>query len=190
MSYRVAAVQAEPAWLDAPKGVENTVQLIREAKANGAHLIAFPVCWIPGHPLWLSYPNKTTFDDLKERFIMNSIGYRSTEMARLREAARQSEINVILGFAERQGAQISMPMPEFSDCPVPELHWWPSAHSRVETTGIGRVGVLCGHEHADPVFKRRTIQKREDLHISTWAPLFKNDPQTKAPWFQTTEGFY
>jgi hypothetical protein len=39
---------------------------------------------------------------------MNSIGYRSTEMARLREAARQSEINVILGFAERQGAQISM----------------------------------------------------------------------------------
>lgn len=83
---------------------------------------------------------------------------------------------------------LHQPMPEFSDCPVPELHWWPSAHSRVEATGIGRVGVLCGHEHADPVFKRRTIQKREDLHISTWAPLFKNDPQTKAPWFQTTEG--
>ena len=40
--YRVAAVQAAPAWLDLDRSVDKSIALIDEAAANGARLIAFP----------------------------------------------------------------------------------------------------------------------------------------------------
>lgn len=51
---RVAVPQAEPAWLDLEAGVTKTTELIKEAAQNGAKLIAFSECWIPGYPgfLW------------------------------------------------------------------------------------------------------------------------------------------
>jgi nitrilase len=51
---KVAVPQAEPAWLDLEAGVVKTIELIGEAAQNGAQLIAFSECWIPGYPgfLW------------------------------------------------------------------------------------------------------------------------------------------
>jgi len=59
---KVAVTQLEPAWcesfitlsndrFDLEKAVEKTVKYIKEAAENGADLIAFPECWIPGSPL-------------------------------------------------------------------------------------------------------------------------------------------
>jgi predicted amidohydrolase len=50
---RVAVTQAEPEWLDLAGGVVKTCNLIAEAAHNGAKLIAFPECWIPGYPGWI-----------------------------------------------------------------------------------------------------------------------------------------
>lgn len=50
---RVAVTQAEPEWLDLAAGVVKTCSLIAEAAQNGAKLIAFPECWIPGYPCWI-----------------------------------------------------------------------------------------------------------------------------------------
>ncbi|MGW1787318.1 nitrilase-related carbon-nitrogen hydrolase, partial [Streptomyces sp. NPDC002143] len=54
-AYRVAAVQAEPVWLDADATVEKTIGLIEDAAAQDVALVAFPETWIPGYPafLWL-----------------------------------------------------------------------------------------------------------------------------------------
>ena len=54
-TYKVAAIQAEPCWLDADAGVDKATALIAEAAANGARLVAFPELWIPGyhHRDWL-----------------------------------------------------------------------------------------------------------------------------------------
>lgn len=54
-TVRVAVTQAEPAWLNLAAGVKKTCALIEEAAKNGAELIAFPECWIPGYPCWIWY---------------------------------------------------------------------------------------------------------------------------------------
>lgn len=50
---RVAVTQAEPVWLDLDATVDKTCSLIAEAASNGAQLIAFPECWVPGYPAWI-----------------------------------------------------------------------------------------------------------------------------------------
>ena len=52
-TVRVAAVQAEPAWLDLAAGVDKVISLIGEAAAGGARLVAFPETFIPGYPWWI-----------------------------------------------------------------------------------------------------------------------------------------
>lgn len=49
----VAAVQAEPEWLDLQAAVDKTCSLIQDAAQRGVRLIAFPECWIPGYPAWI-----------------------------------------------------------------------------------------------------------------------------------------
>lgn len=53
VAIRVAVTQAEPVWLDLNGTVDKTCKLIADAAANGAKLIAFPECWIPGYPCWI-----------------------------------------------------------------------------------------------------------------------------------------
>jgi len=50
---RVAVTQAEPAWLDLAASVKKTCGLIDEAASNGAELVAFPECFIPGYPTYI-----------------------------------------------------------------------------------------------------------------------------------------
>lgn len=52
-TIRIAVTQAEPAWLDLDASVQKTISLVEEAASNGAQLISFPECWIPGYPAWI-----------------------------------------------------------------------------------------------------------------------------------------
>jgi nitrilase len=52
-TVRVAVTQAEPEWLDLDASVRKTCSLIGEAAGEGARLISFPECWIPGYPAWV-----------------------------------------------------------------------------------------------------------------------------------------
>lgn len=60
---RVAVTQAEPVWLDLQGSVAKVVKLMGEAAENGAQLIAFPECFIPGYPCWIWYVHDTQTDD-------------------------------------------------------------------------------------------------------------------------------
>lgn len=117
-TIRVAVTQAEPGWFDLAGALKKTCDLITEAAANGAELIVFPECWIPGYPCWIWYAsNMCDFSgakltiirtrlvdfDLGVKYIKNSLVVDSVEMETIRECAAQNKIIVSLGFSENDG---------------------------------------------------------------------------------------
>src|SRR5882672_7216499 len=104
-NYKVAVVQAAPAFLDLDAGIDKTVAFIEEARAAGARLIAFPETWLPGYPwwIWLGSPAWAMMRGFVGRYFDNSLGYDSPEAEKLRQAARRNNIFVGLGLSERDG---------------------------------------------------------------------------------------
>lgn len=121
---RVAVTQAAPIWLDLDATVEKTCALIKEAAANGAQLVTFPECWIPGYPAWIWYELRNipsidrftcgrqaneVFTNIRSRqidmrltttYMQNSLKIDSPQMLRIRECAAAHSIIVSIGFSE------------------------------------------------------------------------------------------
>ena len=94
--YRVAAVQAAPAWLDLDRSIDKSIALIEEAAANGARLIAFPEVFIPGYPwhIWLDSPAWAIGRGFVQRYFDNSLSYDSPQAEKLRAAVRKAKLKI------------------------------------------------------------------------------------------------
>src|SRR5580698_2369690 len=96
--FKVAAVQAAPAFLDLDASVEKAVRLIDEAGAAGAKLIAFPETWIPGYPWWIWLSAPAMGMQYVQRYHDNSLVVGSAEFGRLSQAARDCGIWLSTGY--------------------------------------------------------------------------------------------
>jgi len=105
---RVAAVQAESAWLDLAAGVDKVISLIGEAAAGGARLVAFPETFIPGYPWWIWLDSPAAGMRFVPRYMTSSMTRDGLEMDRIRQAAARHDIYVVLGFSERSGGSLYM----------------------------------------------------------------------------------
>lgn len=76
-TLKLAAVQAEPGFLDLAAGVEKTIDLIAQAAGAGCDLVVFPEAWIPGYPfhIWLGAPAWSM--RFVQRYFDNSLGVDS-----------------------------------------------------------------------------------------------------------------
>jgi nitrilase len=103
-TFRIAAIQACPAYLDREKTVEKACALIAEAGTQGARLAVFPEAFIPGYPIWVWFmpPGRTA--DLREAYAQlhaNAVTLPDETTARLAGAARQAGVAVAIGVNER-----------------------------------------------------------------------------------------
>ncbi|GLR84757.1 hypothetical protein GCM10007857_14670 [Bradyrhizobium iriomotense] len=105
--YKVAVVQAAPAWLDLDASIGKSIALIEEAAKKGAKLIAFPEVFIPGYPwhIWLDSPAWSIGRGFVQRYFDNSLAYDSPQAEKLRQAVRKAGLTAVIGLSERDGGR-------------------------------------------------------------------------------------
>src|SRR6267154_2111271 len=191
--YKVAAVQAAPAFLDLDASVDKAVKLIDEAGAKGARLIAFPETWIPGYPwwIWLGAPAWAIMKGFVSAYFDNALAYDSPAADKLRQAAKRNDIVVVLGLSERAGG--SLYIAQWSIAPdgetVAQRRKLKPTHVERSVFGegdgsdlavhdleIGRVGALCCWEHLQPLSKYAMYAQNEQVHVAAWPSFSLYDP--------------
>jgi nitrilase len=187
---KVAAAHAAPVFLDRVATVAKAISLIREARRNGAELIAFPESFIPAFPVWAAMGAPIDNHDLFERFAEASLYADGPEIAEIAAEARRSHIVVSLGFSERSHASVGCLwnsnilidergtivnhhrklVPTFYE----KLVWasGDGAGLQVSDTRVGRVGALICGENTNPLARYTLMAQGEQIHISSWPALW------------------
>ena len=96
--FKIAAVQAHPIYFDREASTEKACHLIQKAGGLGASLAAFGETWLPGYPFFV-WGSLTPAMEVE--YLANAVEIPSATTDRLCEAARQANIDVVIGMAER-----------------------------------------------------------------------------------------
>lgn len=181
--FKVAVVQAAPAFLDLQAGVAKAIGLIEEAAANGASLIAFPECWLPGYPWWAWLDSPAWGMQFVGRHFQNCMTADGPEAARIYECAAKNNIWVVLGYSERCAGSlyISQLVISPTDGVLAARRKLKATHVertifgegdgsdiKVHDTTLGKIGALCCWEHINPLTKYAMFAQGEEIHIASW----------------------
>jgi aliphatic nitrilase len=182
-TVRVAAVQAEPAWLDLAAGVEQLIDLMGQAAAGGAQLVAFGETFIPGYPWWIWLDSPAAGMAFVPRYAASSMTRDGEEMRRICEAAARHRIHVVFGFSERDGGSLYMAQAFVSDTgelisvrrKLKPTHVERAVFGegdgsdlQVHDTPLGRLGALNCWEHLQPLTKYAMYSQGEEIHVGGW----------------------
>ncbi len=103
-TFRIAAIQACPVYMDRDATIEKACSLIREAGESGAALAVFPEAFVSGYPVWVWFIPPGHTHPLREAYSelhANAITIPSESTDRLCEAARAAGVTVTIGVNER-----------------------------------------------------------------------------------------
>jgi nitrilase len=105
VSFKIAAVQAAPVYLDRDATIAKACDLIATAGREGAQLIVFPEAFIPTYPGWVWHLASAQAADilsaLYAELLDQAVSIPSDATDRLCEAARQAGAYVAIGMSER-----------------------------------------------------------------------------------------
>lgn len=190
-NFKVAAVQAEPVWLDADATIEKSIALIEEAARNDARLIAFPEVFIPGYPFWSWIGDQKWGFKFLLKYHENSLELGDERMRRLQVAARRNNIAVVMGYSEREGGsrylaqvfideqgQIVANRRKLKPTHVERTVYGEGNGSDFVTHdfSFGRVGGLNCWEHFQPLSKYMMYSLGEQIHVASWPAMFAFQP--------------
>ena len=192
--YRVAVVQAAPAWLDLDGSIKKTIALIEEAADKGAKLIAFPEVFIPGYPwhIWLDSPAWAIGRGFVQRYFDNSLAYDSPQAGQLRAAVKKAELTAVIGLSERDGGSLYIAqwlIGRDGETIAQRRKLRPTHAERTvygegdgsdlavhDRPDIGRLGALCCWEHLQPLSKYAMYAQNEQVHVASWPSFSLYDP--------------
>jgi nitrilase len=193
-TFRAAAVQATPVYLDHDATVDKTIALIGQAAAQDAQLIVFPETWIPGYPYWAWLGPPAWGMQWVQRYVAESFEVGSEAETRIRDAAREHGIHVVLGTSERAGGSLYMGqliIDARGERIAARRKLKPTYIERivfgeggggdlaVHDTDLGRLGALCCWEHFQPLTKYAMYSMDEQIHCASW-PSFSLYPAAYA----------
>ena len=98
--FVLAAVQAAPVFFDRDASTEKACALIAAAANEGATIVGFGETWLPGYPSFTDYPQHPLWGEASARYLANAVEIPSPTTKQLCAAARQAEIDVVIGVVE------------------------------------------------------------------------------------------
>ena len=190
MSYKVAAAQVAPAFLDLAGSVAIAERWIAEAGAAGVKLVVFPEAWLPGYPVWLdNAPAAAAWGSpdgkaLYRRLFDNSPTLDCPEIAQICAAAKRAGVFVIMGMNEKDGRTLYNTLLYISEDGVitgKHRKLVPTYTERlihgmgdgstltvVDSPTLGKVGGLVCWEHWMPLARQAMHGKHEVVHAAVW----------------------
>ena len=194
--YKVAAVQAAPAFLDLEGSVEKAISFHRPGRGRGR----------PADRLSGNLDTRLPLVDLARRaglgdharlrlalFRQFAFSYDSPEAERLRGAAAKTEKNIrcALGLSERDGGSLYIAQwiigpdgetvakrrklkPTHAERTV--FGEGDGSHLAVHDLEVGRLGALCCWEHLQPLSKYAMYAQNEQVHVAAWPSFSLYDP--------------
>ena len=126
--------------------------------------------------------------DLSVKYVQNSLKINSPEMKTICDAAAEDQINVSLGFSERDGDSVYISqalIDETGTIRMTRRKMKPTHMERtifgdgsgdtlakvVDLPEVGNVGGLSCWEHIQPLLKYYTFSQGEQIHVAAWPPL-------------------
>jgi nitrilase len=103
-TFKIAAVQTAPVFMDREATVAKACELIAEAGQSGAGLVVFPEAFIPTYPdwVWRIPPGEHgMLADLYAELLEQSVTIPGPATDQLCQAARKAGVYVVIGLNER-----------------------------------------------------------------------------------------
>lgn len=187
-TFKAAAVQASPVFLNVDATVDKACAIIAEAAANGASLVAFPEVFIAGYPYWNWIMTPVQGSPWYEKLYRNSITVPGPETEKICQAARDNNCHIVIGVNERgqsfgelyntnliidnKGILIGKHrklVPTWAE----KLTWTGGDGSslKVYNTEIGPIGTLACGENTNTLARFTLLTQGELIHIANYISL-------------------
>ncbi|WP_323985690.1 carbon-nitrogen hydrolase family protein [Pseudomonas canadensis] len=188
-TFKAAAVQASPVFLDTNATIDKACALIAEAAENGAKLVAFPEVFVSAYPYWSWLANPLVGSPWFEKLCKSAIEIPSTEFSRLLQAAKSHAINVVIGLNERSAHSVGTLyntvvtisdegkllgrhrklVPTWAE----KLTWanGDASSLRVHKTSVGPLGALACGENTNTLARFSLLAQGELVHIASYISL-------------------
>ena len=190
-TFRVAALQAAPVFLDREASVAKLCDLIAEAGKQGVKVAVFPEAFIPAYPDWvwcLAPRERAQLNALYGELVANAVEIPGPEVGHIADAARRAKMIVIGGVSERNreasgtslfntaiviGAdgQLLARHRKLMATGAERLVWAAGDGStlRVHETPLGRIGALICWENYMPLARFTLYAGGAQIHAApTW----------------------
>ncbi|KAG8790773.1 hypothetical protein FRC12_011055 [Ceratobasidium sp. 428] len=197
-TFKVAAVQAEPVWLDLQGSATKAINIINEAAANGTKVFISGYPWTP----WAQ--NFVVAAPVLKAYQADSLPFHSAEMQRIQDAVKKAGIEVVLGFSERDAGPLYIAQVTItSDGRIADhrrkikpthfektIFGDDSAQSifNVVQTKYGRLGSLNCWEHIQPLLKARFYSQHPHIFVGGWWLAF-TPYEGNSPYIVSGEAF-
>jgi aliphatic nitrilase len=194
-SFRAAAVQSCPVFLNREKTVAKMVDLIETAASEDADLIVFPEAFIPTYPYWIWLTTPTVGGKFFRELFKNSVEIPSETAKTLCETARENDVYLAVGLNERDGGtlyntilfinskgEITGKHRKLQPTYAERMIWGRGngIDLTVVDTEFGKLGGLICWEHTMMLVEYALFALGEQIHVALWPGIsaVKHDPNS------------
>ena len=193
----IGFAQVAPVWLNRGATLGKVVAAIHRAADQGASVVGFGECLVPGYPFWLELTDGARFNDpvqkeLHAEYLRQAVTIEDDHLRSVQEACAERRINAVMGILEKprdrgesayaccvvigaNGDVLSAHrklMPTYEE----RLAWSIGDGHGLRTHLIGEftLGALNCWENWMPLARAALYGQGEDLHVAIWPGSLRN----------------